>query len=86
VLGRLVPVAAGPVSRLLGLAHLDRDRAGPGLLLERCGSIHTFGMRFPIDVFFIGADGVVVRAELNVGPRRTLGARDAVAVLEVPSV
>jgi hypothetical protein len=64
VLGRLVPVAAGPVSRLLGLAHLDRDRAGPGLLLERCGSIHTFGMRFPIDVFFIGADGAVAVLEV----------------------
>jgi uncharacterized membrane protein (UPF0127 family) len=86
VLGRLVPVATDPFSRLLGLAHLDRERAGPGLLLERCASIHTYGMRFPIDVFFLDADGRVIRVELHVGPRRTLAVPGAAAVLEVPSL
>lgn len=86
VLGRLVPVAAGPLSRLLGLAHLDRDRAGPGLLLERCNSIHTLGMRFALDVFFLDAAGRVVRTELGVGHRRLLREPRAHAVFEVPSI
>jgi uncharacterized protein len=86
VLGRLVPVAAGPLPRLLGLAHLDRDRAGSGLFIEGCNAIHTFGMRFPIDVFFLEPGGAVIRAEVAVGPRRLLRERQAAAVLEVPSL
>lgn len=86
VLGRLVPVARTPQARLLGLAHLDRAAAGPGVLLERCNAIHTWGMRFSIDVFFLGGEGRAVRAELEVPPRRFLRERDAVAVLEIPSM
>ena len=35
---------------LLGRAPLGRDE---GLLLEPCGSIHTFLMRYPIDVVYL---------------------------------
>ncbi len=31
------------------------------LLLERTRWIHTFGLRFPIDVAYLGADGVVLK-------------------------
>jgi hypothetical protein len=86
VLGRLVPVAARPLPRLLGLAYLDRHRAGPGLLLERCNSIHTCGMRFPIDVFFLDGEGTTLRVELQVGGGRFLRETDAAFVLEVPSL
>jgi len=50
VLGRRVPVADTYLSRLLGLAFLPAERAPAGLLIPRCRSVHTFGMRFPIDV------------------------------------
>src|SRR5262245_52399763 len=46
LLGLEVPVATSRRSRLLGLALLRRERAGPGLLIPRCRSVHTFGMRF----------------------------------------
>ena len=71
VLGRSVIVASRPRARLLGLALLDRSRAGPGLLFPTCRSVHTFGMRFPIDVFFLDRDGCVVRAQSAVRPGRS---------------
>jgi hypothetical protein len=54
-LGREVPVATDLRARLLGLAHLDLDEAGEGLLIPACSSVHTFGMRFALDVVFIAA-------------------------------
>ncbi len=85
VLGWRVPVAATHLSRLLGLALLSRERAPAGLLLERCRSIHTFGMRFPLDVHFLDAAGEPIRTELGVAPGRMLCERRAVAVLELPA-
>lgn len=38
--------------RMLGLALLDRPPEG-GVLIPRCTSVHTVGMRFPIDVAFV---------------------------------
>ena len=52
--GREVPVAEGFGARLLGLALLPAERAGPGLLIPRCSSVHTFGMRFALDLGFLG--------------------------------
>lgn len=45
-------------ARLRGL--LGRDGCD-GVLRLRARSVHTFGMRFPIDVAFCDRDGVVVR-------------------------
>ena len=33
---------------------LDRHRAPEGLLIPRCRSVHTYGMRFPLDLLFLG--------------------------------
>jgi uncharacterized protein len=81
---REVPVATGFRTRTLGLALLDRADAGPGLLIPRCSSVHTFGMRFPLDLHFLDADGAVLASRLAVPPRRFVGHRGAVAVLEIP--
>jgi len=80
-----VPVASSLPSRLLGLALLRRERAGPGLLLTRCRSVHTFGMRFRLDVHFIDATGREVRVARAVPPGRIMFERRAASVLEVPS-
>jgi uncharacterized membrane protein (UPF0127 family) len=85
VLGSTVPVASSLPSRLLGLALLRRERAGAGLLIPRCRSIHTFGMRFPIDVFFLDAEGRVIELRRSVPPRRVIRSPGAIAVLEVSS-
>lgn len=80
-----VPVAVTSGSRLLGLSHLDRALAGPGLLIPRCRAVHTFGMRFPLDLLFLGSAGAVVAWVQAVPSRRFVAERAAEAVLEVPS-
>jgi uncharacterized membrane protein (UPF0127 family) len=85
VLGREVRVARGPRVRFLGLAHLDREEAGSGLLIPRCSSVHTFGMRFPLDLYFLGRDGEVVAARRGVPARRLASCGRARAVLELPA-
>jgi uncharacterized protein len=83
--GHEVPVAVTHTARLLGLALLPRDFAGPGLLIPRCRSVHSFGMRFPIDVLFLGHDGSVVASHHAVPPRRIVSCRTAAAALELPA-
>lgn len=85
VFGFDFPLAVGARSRLLGLAGLEREQAGQGLLIPRCASVHTFGMRFPLDLVFLGGDGLPVDVRLRVRPRRLAWCRGAVAVLELPS-
>jgi uncharacterized protein len=80
-----VPVATDFRTRLLGLAWRDRERAGPGLLIPRCSSVHTFGMRFELDIYFLGADGRVISVRRRVPPRRVFWQRGAAAILEIPS-
>ena len=72
-------------TRMLGLAHLDPAPDGRGLLIPGCRSVHTFGMRFAIDIHFIDRDGDVIRSEMAVKPRRMLYCRRACAVLELQS-
>jgi hypothetical protein len=85
VAGVEVPEADRYPARLLGLAGIRRERAGAGLLLPGCRSVHTVGMRFEIDVVFLDDAGGVLRTEARVGPGRFLADRRARAVLELPS-
>jgi uncharacterized protein len=70
VAGLEVQVATTYVSRLLGLAWLAREDAGPGLLIPRCRSVHTFGMRFRLDIVFLDADGQAISRHRAVRPGR----------------
>lgn len=79
------PVARGFRARLRGLAWRERSAAGPGLLIPRCRSVHTFGMRFALDVVFLDARGRVVSVRRRVPPRRLVWQRGAAAVLEIPA-
>jgi uncharacterized protein YjbJ (UPF0337 family) len=79
-----VPLARGLRSRLLGLALLDRESAGAGLLIPRCRSVHTFGMRFRLDVVFLDRDGLPLRSVEALAPCRIVACAGAAAVLEAP--
>lgn len=83
--GFRVPVANGPVSRLLGLALLDRRLSPEGLLIPSCRSIHTFGMRFPLDLLFFGPEWEPLIAVREVGPGHRVRVPEAESVLELPS-
>jgi uncharacterized membrane protein (UPF0127 family) len=85
VLGLEVRVAESRPARLLGLARLERDRVGPGLLIPRCSSVHTFGMRFRLDLCFLDERGEVVSVRRALSPRRLAFCRQAAAVLELPA-
>jgi uncharacterized membrane protein (UPF0127 family) len=85
IAGREAPVASGFRARFLGLAHLDRDRAGPGLLIPHCRSVHTFGMRFVLDLVFLDESLAPIEVRRAVPPRRVAWARGAAMVLELPA-
>ena len=86
VLGHRVPLARGGRARLLGLAFLDREPAGTGLLIPRCASVHTFGMRFALDLYFLDREGALLAVRRRVPPRRVAWQRGAAAVLELPAL
>ena len=67
---------------LLGRRGLERDE---GLLLRPASSVHTFFMRFPIDVVFLGRDGDVLKIAPSLAPWRTAGARGAKSIVELPA-
>jgi uncharacterized protein len=85
MLGSIVPVAVSRSSRLLGLALLDREVAGPGLLIPRCRGVHTFGMRFELDLVFLDARGRVVDLRRDIGRGRLVSCPEAESVLELPA-
>jgi uncharacterized membrane protein (UPF0127 family) len=85
LLGLMVPVATTRLSRLLGLALLSPKRAGPGLLIPGCRSVHTFGMRFPLDLLFLDQGGRVIEIRRSVPAGRFFRCRRAATVLELPS-
>ena len=67
-------------ARLRGL--LGSSEAEGTLLLCPCSDIHTYGMRKPIDVAFVDAEGVVLDAMRDVGPGRRVRCGGAVATIE----
>jgi uncharacterized membrane protein (UPF0127 family) len=76
-------VPTGRKARARGL--VGRDTYEGAMLLERCRSVHTFGMRFAIDVAFIDRDRVVVDV-VTLPPRRVTRPRlGANAVVEARS-
>ncbi len=77
-------VADGFWSRFKGLQFRRALPAGTGLLLVPCASIHTFWMRFALDVIFLSDAGRVLEVRTNVRPwRMVIAARGTHAVLEV---
>lgn len=87
VTGRtLVPVVARtetPHERLRGLLGRHPLAAGEGLLLAPCASVHTFFMRYSIDLVYLDRDGCVVKVVPTLSPWRMSAARRAHATLEL---
>lgn len=81
-----VRVAATAWTRMVGLLNRAALDADEGLWIEPCSSVHMFGMRFAIDVIFVGPDGRVVSVVPSLGPwRATWPVRGARAALELPA-
>lgn len=58
------------LSRMKGLLGRPGLNKGEALILDPCNSIHTFFMRFTIDVLFVDKQGKVIKACKNIKPYR----------------
>lgn len=67
-------VCTGVFDRMRGLLGRRGLAAGEGMLLSPCRAIHTWFMRFTIDVFFLDASWTVVEVRRGVRPFRMAGA------------
>ena len=85
-LGSEVRLADTPGARRIGLLKHDKLNTGEGLWIYPTQAIHTFGMRFPIDVVFIDRRMRVKRIYHQLAPfRLTSLVWSAQSVLELPS-
>lgn len=60
-----VEIADSFFSRLRGLLGRTELKEGQGLIIKPCNSIHTFGMKFPIDVAFVDQNNKVIKIMEN---------------------
>ncbi len=75
-----------PTSRTQGLLGRDSLAPGHGLILDPCRLIHTFFMRFAIDVVFVDGRQRVTRVARDVRPFRfAWGGWSARLTLELPA-
>ncbi|WP_082797910.1 DUF192 domain-containing protein [Collimonas arenae] len=70
-------------SRAIGLLGKRSLAERDGLLIVPCSSVHTFFMRFAIDVVFIDRDGNVVRIVENMRAWRFAAGAKAYSCLEL---
>ena len=80
--GLRVAEAHTRAARLKGLAKLDAMPPTMALHIPKCWSVHTFTMRFPLDLVWLAKDGSVVRIDENVPPRRVRTCVRARSVVE----
>lgn len=72
--------------RMKGLLGREKLEPGESLWIKPCKSIHTIGMRFPLDVVFLDKRNAVVALKENLPPNRLTGLHlSAVSVLELPA-
>ena len=74
-------------SRFCGLMGKPPGEFGDGhaLWITPCRGVHTWGMRFPIDVAYLNTDHVIVHLETGLRPWRFAPIRlKATSVLELP--
>jgi len=87
--GRIVAARLEPAfdssSRRRGLLGRDALAAGHALIIAPSNMVHTFFMRFAIDVLIVSRAGVVLKAASSVPARRLVGALRGFAVIEMPA-
>jgi uncharacterized protein len=77
-----IAVADGVVARLAGLAGMRALAPQTGLLIPGCRSVHTLGMRFALDLIWLGEEGRIVDVSAAVRPGRVVTLAHARAVVE----
>jgi uncharacterized protein len=85
VLARSVEVAEHGKNRCKGLLGRDGLSPGEGLWILPCEAVHTFGMRFPIDLVYIDRKKRVKKIRSNVRPWRLSACLSAHSIVELAS-
>jgi uncharacterized membrane protein (UPF0127 family) len=85
VLADAAEIADTSAKRRKGLLGREALNPGQGLWIVPCGAIHTFFMRFPIDVVYLDRKKRVKKIRTGVAPWRLSGCLIAHSVLELPA-
>lgn len=80
-----VQIASSFRTRLVGWLGRAAAPASRGLWIAPCDGVHTLAMRFPIDLVFVDAVGVVKRVDRCVRPWRMRVCVGAHSVVELAS-
>jgi len=64
-------VAEGPWERMKGLLGHSHLASGQGMWIEPCNNVHTFFMKFAIDVVYLNWEGQILRIIKKMEPWRT---------------
>jgi len=76
-------MAVDSATRKKGLLGRDGLSTGEGLVIAPTNAVHTFFMRFPIDILFVARDGEIVKICEAVRAWRMAAAFRAYAVIEL---
>jgi uncharacterized protein len=85
VIGDKVAEASTAATRRKGLLGRDGLAPGEGLWIVPCESVHTFFMRFPIDLIYMSRDLKVKKVRHAVGPWRLSACLTAHSLIELPA-
>jgi uncharacterized membrane protein (UPF0127 family) len=85
VLASCMEVADSSAKRNKGLLGRKSLSAGGGLWILPCQAVHTFGMRFPIDLVYLDRKNRIRKLVSAAPPWRLSGCLRAHSVLELPS-
>ncbi len=84
-IGDAVEVADTSAKRRTGLLKHESLPAGHGLWIVPCEGVHTWGMKFAIDVVYLNKKRRVVKIRKDMGRRRLSFCLWAHSVLELPA-
>lgn len=85
ILGAAIDVADSSGTRRTGLLKHERLEPGEGLWIKPCEAVHTFFMKFPIDLVYIDKRRKVRKVRNAVPAWRISGCLTAESVLELPA-
>jgi uncharacterized protein len=83
VVATRLETAFDSAERRKGLLGRDGLPRGHALVIAPCSLVHTFRMRFAIDILFVARDGRVLKVRRAVPPSRIAGSLRAFAVIEL---
>ena len=85
VMGQAVELADTSAKRRTGLLKHERLEPGTGLWIVPCESVHTFFMKFAIDLVYVDKKNRVRKVRNAVPPWRLSACLSAHSILELPA-